>query len=179
MIDESEEKVIDFAGKFGVADLMKRAKARQHAETESPGHAVSEAEPEPIDDAAPDDLPSLEKLTPLPKAGDAYKAHARPASRSMPTLYVVRADGLVRGFPYGDLYGPDLVPGDDAGKGPMIVMRFARFERVTLAGRNLDTIHAYLGSHRMPWVRELPRGKTPAERDAPVITSVSIEEIER
>ena len=174
MIDESDDKVLDFAGKLGVADLMKRAKARRHPEAASPGQAVPEAEP--IDDAAPDDVPGPEE--PTPNAGDPYKAHARQSTRAIPTLFVVRADGSTRGFPYGDLYGPDLLPGDDAGKGPAIVMRFARYERVTLAGRNLGTIHAYIGSHRMPWVRELPRGRMPAERDAPVITGVTIEEID-
>lgn len=58
-------------------------------------------------------------------------------------------------------------------------MRFARFEKVTPSGRNLDTIHAYLGNHQMPWVRELPKGMMPPERDAPVITGVTISEIER
>lgn len=179
MIDDSEEKVLDFAGKFGVAELLKRTKARQDAETAEAGKPEPEPQPADDTDAAPDDVTAPEKLTPLPKPGDPYKAHARQSTRAVPTLFVVRADGSTRGFPYGDLYGPDLVPGDDAGKGPAIVMRFARFERVTLAGRNLDTIHAYLGHHRMPWVRELPKGRTPAERDAPVITGVTIEEIER
>ncbi len=179
MSDETDEKVIDFADKLGVADLMKRAKARQAAEAASPGQAVPEAEPFSDADAAEGDVPGLEKLTPLPKAGDAYKAHARQSMRAVPTLYVVRADGLVRGFPNGNLYGPDLVPTGAAGKGPVIVMRFARFEQVTLSGRNLDTIHAYLGSHRMPWVRELPKGKMPEGPDAPVITGVTIAEIER
>jgi hypothetical protein len=179
MHGEADEKVLDFAGQFGVADLLKRAKAPQATETAPPFVAMP-AEPKPAGDAeSPEDVPGLEKLTPLPRPGDAYKAHARHSSRAVPTLFIVRADGSVRGFPYGDLYGPDLVPAADAGKGWVIVMRFARFEQVTLSGRNLDTIHAYLGHHRMPWVRELPKGKLPPDLDAPVITGVAIAEIER
>ena len=179
MSDEADERVIDFGGKFGVAELLKRTKARQDAETAQAGKPEPEPEPADDTDAASDDATALEKLTPLPKAGDPYKAHARPEKRAVPTLFVVRADGSVRGFPYGDLYGPDLVPGDDAGKGWSIVMRFARFEQVTLTGRNLDTIHSHLGHHRLAWVRELPKGKPAAERDAPAITGVSVADIER
>ena len=173
MSDETGEKVIDFAGTFNVSDLMERTKARRIAEAGRPDDAEPAREPD-----GDDDVPALEKLTPLPKPGDPYKAYARPEKRAVPTLFVVRADGSVRGFPYGDLYGPDLVRDEDTGKGWMIVLRFARFERVTLSGRNLATVHAQLGHHRIAWVRELPKGK-PAEADAAVINGVAIEEIER
>ena len=176
MNGETDEKVLDFAGKLGVSELMQRAKARQAAEDAPPEAA---AEPVRIEDVAADEVPGPEKLTPLPKPGDPYKAHARQSTGAVPTLFVVRADGSVRGFPYSDLYGPDLVPEGDAGKGWAIVMRFARFEQVTLSGRNLDKIHAYLGHHRMPWVRELPKGKLPSDQDGPVITGVAIAEIEQ
>jgi hypothetical protein len=179
MIDDMEEKVLDFGGKFGVAELLKRTKAMPPPAEAPTVKPEPEAEPAEETDTGTDGATALEKLTPLPKPGDPYKAHARPEKRAVPTLFVVRADGSVRGFPYSDLYGPDLLPEGDAGKGWSIVLRFARFEQVTLSGRNLDTIHAYLGHHRIAWVRELPKGKLQAERDAAVITGVSIAAIDR
>ena len=169
-------EVIDFGSKFDIAGLVERTKARRNDDAGQPDVTEPPAlEPEEDEDGG---VPPLEKMTPLPKPGDPYKAYSRPEKRAVPTLFVVRADGSVRGFPYGDLYGPDLQRDEDAGKGWVIVMRFARFERVTLTGRNLAAVHAQLGHHRISWVRELPKGKL-AEADAPAITGVAIEEIER
>lgn len=179
MIDESKEKLHDFAGKFGVTELLRRAKAKHDIDDPLVAPAVPAAEPAREPEPPEGEVPGLESLTPLPKPGDAYKAHARPSSRGVATLFVVRADGSVRGFPYGDLYGPDLVPDGEAGKGWSIVMRFARFEQVTLTGRNLDVMHSYLGHHRVAWVRELAKGKPSSDQQAATITDVSIVAIER
>ena len=125
-------------------------------------------------------MPSLDKLSPLPGPGDPYKAFARPSHQMLTTLFVIRGDEK-RGFPFGDLDGPDMLPGESANQGPVIVMRFARIfpTEVILIGRNLDELYNYLGDHRIRWVRCLPEGKMIKDRDVPVITEIVVRPLKR
>jgi hypothetical protein len=171
----SDEKVSDLSEKFNIKALLEQASAR--------------AAQGPETDADMDDdggrqhgVPSLDKLTPLPKPGDAYIAYARPTNLPVPTIFFIKSDGTVWGHPYANrAEGPHLVPADDAGKGWMIVLRFSGLvpTEAILTGRRLDALHNYLGDQRIRWVRELPKGKTATDPDAPVITGIIVKELER
>jgi hypothetical protein len=126
-------------------------------------------------------LPPSDKLTPLPKPGDAYLAHPSPhGPKAVITLYFLRADSSIRGFPYLNLDSIDLLPDPKPGNGPVIVVRFAGITptEVTISGRNLDRLFDYLGQHRMPWVRELQPKWDFREAGEPVITGIAIKPIE-
>jgi hypothetical protein len=119
---------------------------------------------------------SFDKLTPLPKPGDPYKAHQRPENQMQPTLHFLLGNGTVRGFSFHNLDSIDLVPADQPGDGLVIVLRFAGIVGVEarISGRKLDALHMLLGHHRVGWVRELPPGRDFLAADEPVITRVTV-----
>jgi hypothetical protein len=176
MNDDGGEKVIDMSSKFSIDALIKNATARA---AENPN-----AEAEPGDD--PDDgangVPSLEKLAPLPRPGDPYKAIARPASKPLSTLHLIKADGTIWSYPYScRVEGPHLVYADDAAKTLVVVLKFSGLvgTEVTLSGRKLEQMVNFLGHHRIAWVREQAKGKIAKDGEGPVITGIHIKTLER
>ena len=124
----------------------------------------------------------FEQLSPLPTPGDPYKAYARPSNRPLPSLSLLKADGTVWTYPYAcRVEGPHLVSAEDAAKHWVVVLKFAGLVgiEVMLYGRRLEQLTNYLAYHRIAWVREQPKGKIVQETDAPVVTGISIKELER
>ena len=173
MTDDADGKVIDLPEKFSIRTLIDQAAARPAGEAETV--------PAEENDDGPEGVPALDKVPPLPRPGDPYKAYARPAGRAVPTLFCIMADGTIWGFPYANrAEGPHLVPAGDAGKGRAIVLQFSGIGpvEIRLNGRRLDQLHNYLGHHRMVWVREFPKGRVMADPDAPAITGIDIIRLE-
>lgn len=143
------------------------------------------ATPERIPPAVPADTPGgdgldlnlPDVLDPLPKPGDPYKAHARVSNKQLLTLSFVLKDGItVRGFTYGNFDSIDRLPGGTTDGGPVIVLRFAGLapSEVKIAGRNLNTLYAYLSQHRIVWVREQAVERDYLDESAPVVSSIVI-----
>lgn len=128
---------------------------------------------------APEAVPPLDDLSPLPGPGTPYRAHSRASNKPLNFLVLLLADASARGFAYGNLDTLDLVPGPP-GQGPEIVLRFAGLAavEVTLAGRRLEALYNYLGLYRIGWVRQLPRSRDFQPSDATVITDVAIKKLE-
>ena len=176
MNDEAEEKVLDFAGKFGVADLMKRAKARQGEENGQPGGAEMPPERPAAVRAGDDDAEDV------PEAEDAYVAHSRVENKPQLMLGLVLGDASLIYHAYSDLRWLGLLPGKGPGENPVLLLRFLGVSDVVVEGRNLDRLVRPLGRHRVGWVRELPpRRGYPDRRDdrATVIDRITIKEPER
>ena len=173
MIDETEEKVLDFAGKFGVADLMKRAKARQVEENGQPGG--TETPPErPAAVPAGDD-----EAEDVPEAGDAYVAHSRVENKPQLMLGLVLGDSSLIYHAYSDLRWLGLLPGKGPGEGPVLLIRFLGVSDVVVEGRNLDRLVRPLRLHRLGWLRELPARRDFRDDRATVITRITLKEPER
>ena len=162
--------------KFNIEDLIKQAKA-QAAEDGEAASATAEEEA-----GEPEGMPSLDRLMPLPRPGDPYKAYARPANAPLPTLCLLKSDGTVWSYPYScRVEGPHLVPAKDSAKNLVLVLRFSGIvaTEITLAGRKLEQLTLYLGHHRVGWVREMAKGKLGQDDGGPVITGIAIKELER
>jgi hypothetical protein len=148
----------------------------------TPAAPVNKAEkPAPVPDADLDyPLPPLDQLTPLPLPGDPYKAHSIVANGPLATVHMVLGDATVRGFSYGNFDSIDLLPADDAGGGPVIVVRFAGLSpcEVWISGRNLELMHNHLSHYRIAWIRELPTRGNFADRNAPLIRSIGFTPLE-
>jgi hypothetical protein len=123
---------------------------------------------------------AAEKLIPLPRPGDDYKAYARAANKPVLTLRFLMADASVRGFPYTNLDTIDLVPGDRPDAGPVIVVRFAGITatEARIEGRRLDRLYDQLGHHRIAWVRELPPRRDFKDAGEPVINRIIFKTLE-
>lgn len=132
------------------------------------------AQEERQEDAEPREAPIV-----LPQPGDSYDAaYSRPANKPVPTLYFLLGD-QVRGLPYASLDSIDWQPSEKPGAGPAIIVRFAGIvPRVaTVTGRNIYGLVGLLGTHRITWLRELPKGRDFKGEGATVITGISIERI--
>jgi hypothetical protein len=118
-------------------------------------------------------------LDPLPKASDAYLAHARASNKPQLSLFVMLKDGSFDGFSYANLERIRLQPAADAGGGNELVLRFngSTVTEVRLAGRNLGLLHAYLGQHRTAWVRVLPPERDFQEKGVAVITGIALKDL--
>lgn len=129
---------------------------------------------------APPDIPAIDDLVPLPQPGDPYKAYARPDNKALLMLRFLLRDGVVEGFCYADLRHTRMQPGDDPGGGPVLVLRFveAVMTEVRIEGRHLDTLADLVAYHRIAWLRELPPGKMHHEKNAAVITKITITVLE-
>jgi hypothetical protein len=124
----------------------------------------------------PPEIPALDDLVPLPQPGDAYKAYARPDNKALLTLRFLLPDASVEGFAYSDLRHTRMQPGDDPGKGPVLVLRFveAVITEVRIEGRHLDVMADLIAYHRVAWMRALPPGKMHHEKNAAVITRMTL-----
>ena len=157
MIDETEEKVIEFAGKLGVADLMKRAKAKQHAEAASAGPTEPDpSRPAEVPPAAP---AGDDDGDPFPVAGDAYRAHSRLGNKPELMLGLRLASGLPQAFAYGDLRHVGFEASGQPGGHPALVLAFLGVGTVRLEGRRLDTLFEAIRRQRVAWLWERPKGK--------------------
>jgi hypothetical protein len=138
---------------------------------------------QPLPDATEDDgaaSPAMDGLIPLPGPGDPYKAHARPDNKALLTLTFLCQNSAEEGFAYADLRRIRLLPADKPGGGPVLVLLFteAAVTEVRIVGRRLDTMRDYIRYHRVAWLRELPPGKMLADRNAAVITGITINQVE-
>ncbi len=144
----------------------------------SPAAAPAPPEPEHEEDG---ELGSPEALSPLPRPGDPYQAHARASNKPVATLHAILKNASSRGFSYANYDSIDWLPDDDAGQGPVLVVRFAGLTpcEVRIAGRNLELLHSYIGHCRIGWIRELPTQGDFIDKAAPLIRSVKILTLER
>ena len=133
------------------------------------------ATPEPVQEPPPDDVPGPDKIIPLPRQGDPYKAYARPV-REVPTLRLLLTSVPARGFSYVNLDTIDLLDGDEPGECPVIVLRFSGLTpvEIRIEGRNLDVLYDYLGYHRISWIRELPAKRDYKTAGEAVVTRITI-----
>lgn len=175
MSDEAEEKVLDFAGQFGVAELMQRAKARQHAEAAPPGRAVPEP-PRPAEVVPPAVPTGDDDADPFPAEGDAYKAHSRPGNKPELMLGLRLANGLPQAFAYGDLRHVGFEDAGRPGGHPALVLAFLGVGTVRLEGRRLDTLFEAFRRQRLAWLWERPKGRDFLAGDdaGVVITAITI-----
>lgn len=120
------------------------------------------------------DLPSLEKLLPLPRPGDPYTLAFARTPQPVMTLRLLQGNGTNRGFAYHNLDSVDWVQGEKPGDGPYIVLRFDGLTptEALLGGRHVDQLYDLLGHHRVSWVRELPPGRDFKEPDETVINRI-------
>lgn len=118
----------------------------------------------------------MDTVVPLPQPGDPYKAHARPDNKALLMLRFLLRDASVEGFAYSDLRRTRMQPGNDPGSGPVLVLRFveAAVTEVRIEGRHLDVLADMLSYHRVAWLRELPPGKMHHEKNAAVITLITV-----
>jgi hypothetical protein len=175
MSDESEEKVIDMNSKISIEALIKKAQARAADEEEAEPDSGGDDE-----DVLDGGVPSLEKLMPLPQPGDPYKARARPSSKPLPTLFLLKNDGTIWSYPYAcRVEGPHLVPAGDAAGNLVVVLKFSGITatEVTLTGRKLEQLVNQLGYQRIAWLREQAKGKISKDADQPVITGIVIKDL--
>ena len=122
------------------------------------------------------DIPALDDMVPLPQPGDSYKAFARPDNKSLLMIRFLLQDGTVEGFAYCDMRKTRITSGDDPGAGPVLLLKFDDTE-VRIEGRKLDGLANLVHFHRVSWMRELPPGKMIHEKNAPVITRITITEL--
>jgi hypothetical protein len=136
------------------------------------------------DDVEADYQPPPKKSDPLPRPGDAYRAHARFLNRlaSDPKLiHFVSTDFTCQGYCYSDLRRVSWLPAAEPGSGPVLVLRFveAVVTEVRITGRNLEDLHYWISEGCMPWICERPDGFRVRDDDATVITGIAFQEIER
>ena len=128
----------------------------------------------------PPEIPAMDDLAPLPQPGDPYQAYARPENKSLLMLRFLLRDTSVEGFAYSDLRRTRMLPGGDPGGAPVLVLRFveAIVTEVRIEGRHLDLLADMLAYHRVAWLRELPPGKMHHEKNAAVLTRITLSELE-
>lgn len=175
MSDDAAENVLDFAERFGVADLIERARTRQQAEPASPDRAM----PEPPRPAAvvPSAAPAGDDdADPFPMSGDAYKAHSRPGNKPELMLGLRLASGLPQAFAYGDLRHVGFEDAGRPGGHPALVLAFLGVGTVRLEGRGLDTLFEAFRRQRLAWVWERPKGRDFLAGDdaGVVITAITV-----
>lgn len=120
-----------------------------------------------------------ERVDPMPRPGDAYKAHGRPEKKPDLSIYFVTRDFGYRGFSYG-VFGEVLfLPGDKPGSNPVLTVRFNFVAtEVVIEGRNLHAIFNGIMLHRMPWVWEHPSPKDFRDDNATVISKITFRKLE-
>jgi hypothetical protein len=129
--------------------------------------------------AAETSLP--DKADPLPKAGDPYKVAGRHGNKPDLTIHFVTKDYSYEGFSYADLERVRLVRSENPGSGPVLVVRFngSVVTEVTIQGRHLNSLYHWIGLHRLPWIAEHPSPADFADKNAAVISKITIDSIDR
>jgi hypothetical protein len=102
-----------------------------------------------------------ERADPLPRPGDAYRAHARRAAKPQMTLFFVGKDYLPDGYSYANLERVWLEDAKTPGSGPVLKARFYGSVVVEVAaeGRHMHSLCNAIGMHLMPWIWEHPSPK--------------------
>ena len=131
----------------------------------------------------PDYQPPPKKSDPLPKPGDAYRAHARFLNRlssDQKLIHFVDKDCWCEGYAYSDLRRVRWVKGDNPAGGPVLELRFVEAEitEVRVEGRNLEDIHHWISEGAMPWVWEQPPGFKSRDDNAVVITRITFHPVD-
>jgi hypothetical protein len=124
------------------------------------------------------------KADPLPRPGDAYRAHSRFMNRlstEQRLILFVLKDFTVEGFSYADLRRLRWLHSKEPGQGPMLVLKFveAVVTEVTITGQNLEDVRHWIAQGTMPWLWEQPDGFKTRDDTATVITSITIEVCEK
>ena len=132
----------------------------------------------------PDYQPPAKKSDPLPKPGDAYRAHARFLNRlsvEQRLIHFVDRDCWSQGFAYSDLRREGWLPPAQEGGGPVLGLRFVEAEitEVRIEGRNLDDIRHWISEGTMPWVWEQPRGFKTRDDKSVVITRITLQQVDK
>jgi hypothetical protein len=173
--------------RFSIEELLKGPLGDPAARHPSPDDIARRSESYDVTEFAnPANAPAPppKKSDPLPRPGDAYRAHARFLSQlsSEPKLlHFVRGDFTCEGFRYTDLRRLRWLAADKPGQGPAIVLRFVEAEitDVRIDGRHLDDVHHWIGEGLMPWLWEQPPGFHTRDDAATVITRITISEAKR
>jgi hypothetical protein len=162
-----------------IRDLIANPTGRPAAAPPEPPRPVAAAE---VMEA--EAQPPPKKSDPLPKPGDAYRAHARFLNRlssDARMIHFVRKDFSCEGYAYDDLRRIRWVPPAEPGGGPVLVLRFveAVITEVRITGRNLDDLHYWISEGTMPWAWEQPEGFRTRDATVTVITGITIKEEEK
>jgi hypothetical protein len=136
-----------------------------------PGPATHSPEPGPAPPSSAEDDPDT-----LPLPGAPYVAHSRIGNKPEVMLTLVLKDWSVPTFAYGDLRFMDFQPGTEAGKRPVLVLRFTGVAEVRLEGRHLRRLVDPLRRQRLAWLAE--QGRDSRDDDAVAITGVTIKMLE-
>ena len=142
--------------------------------------SATEAAPKPEAAVAVPATPSPDKADPLPRPGDAYKAHGRHGNKADLTIHFVLKDYSYEGFSYGDFERVRLLPPEKPGGGPVLILRFngSVVTDVRIEGRNLHPLYHWIGLHRLPWIWEHPSPADFSDENAAVISRIGFREIE-
>ena len=124
-------------------------------------------------------MPSLDKLSRVPQAGDPYKAHARPVQQFLPMLLLIDRHGMKHAMSYHDLRIIDSLPPTRPGHGPGLLLRCPGLRDAELEGVGLDDLLGLLYLHRVAWIRELPPGRPAGRDNAIVITRMTVTDAKR
>ena len=140
-----------------------------------------EAAPKPEAAGAVPATPSPDKADPLPRPGDAYKAHGRHGNKADLTIHFVLKDYSYEGFSYGDFERVRLLPADKPGVGPVLILRFngSVVTDVRIEGRNLHPLYHWIGLHRLPWIWEHPSPKDFVDEDATIVGRITFRQVDR
>jgi hypothetical protein len=192
MDGDSEEKVIAMhlnRPKAGLKEMLnlgqKHPSPGEIGEDVPPDGRDRAGDPPPSTDTPneavePDYQPPAKKSDPLPKPGDAYRAHARFLNRlsvEQRLIHFVDRECYYQAFPYSDLRGVRLVPPVEEGGGPVLELQFvaAEITDVRIEGRNLEDIEYWIAEGTMPWVWEQPKGFKTRDDKAVVITRLTLQ----
>lgn len=139
------------------------------------GQAAGQAERPEHDALVP------ERDDPLPRPGDPYRANARNGNKPELTLHFVLKDFTYEGFSYADFERVRLVPGDNPGGGPVLIVRFSGsvVTDVRIEGRHLHSLYHRIGLHGVSWVWEHPGPSDFADEAEPIIRRITIQEEKR
>jgi hypothetical protein len=148
-----------------------------------PGSKVAAKPPEPEATASDAGEPGpWDDDDPLPEPGSAYVAAcSRVSNKPEIVLHVMLKDGFSKGFAWSNFDSVDMVPGDNPGDDPVLVVRFAGLvpTELWISSNILGKLRACIGRQRIAWIREQPSKRgfdpKPALGDrAEIITSVAI-----
>lgn len=113
----------------------------------------------------------------LPDPGRDYEPFSRPWIKPLYTLHCILGRDGCQSFSNMQLDSGSTFSTDPSGQ--VIRLRFcgSKTTAVTIRGRNLWKLYDYLHQHRIAWVMAVDRGRDFAADDAPVITSIQIEDV--
>lgn len=179
----SDDKVIDLKGSLSIQDLLSEVAAGRMPATPGGTQPAEEPEAPPIESPAPvrqeqdkDAADTLDLLSPLPRAGDPYKAHSRISARPVPSVFFLGKNMLPDGYTYGNLERVYFEEAREPGAGPVLIVRFngSEVREARIKGRNLIPLATYLARQLIHWVRVLPPGVQVPDDTATVVSEITI-----